>query len=253
MYDKKETDISYKYLKSIISKLKEPIVIIGGWATYLTVNKLYKKQFGINYLGSRDIDLGFNAITSLKETIKILEKDNFKLVSFRYLKEINYETGEELTSKQSKDLPLYSIFPMYIDLLVSKIDSKGIKEIGFTPADEPLIKLIFENKDNRTELNEFGKKLWLPSPEIILATKINSVANRTKDHKKIKDYCDIISICLYSGKDLNDLITSSKKYFVKRNILKLKNKLDKKELQQVSNILKIDLDIIERIINSIVE
>jgi hypothetical protein len=252
MYDKKETDISYKYLKSIISKLDEPIIIIGGWATYFTVNKNYKKEFGVNYIGSRDVDLGFNTVESFKETSSILEKDGFEFISFRYLKEISYETGKELTKKESMTIPIYNIFSMYVDLVISETDSKLEKKLGFVPIDEPLIKLVFANKKHRTELIEFRKKLWLPSPDLLLTTKINAIVNRTKDHKRVKDYCDIIAICLYSQANTNNLVSFVKENAIKERIIKLKEIINQEELKQVSNILRIDIDIINNVINKLV-
>jgi hypothetical protein len=253
MYNKKETDISYDYLKIIISKLKDPIIIIGGWATYLTVNSKFKSEFGIDYIGSRDVDLGFNTLKSFKDTSNILEENGFKLISYRYLKEINYETGKELTKEESMTTPIYNIFPMYIDLLIAKTNKKIIAQLGFAPADEPLVKLVFKNKKYRTELVEFNKKLWLPSPSLLLATKINSVVNREKTHKKIKDYCDIVALCLYSGENIDTLITFIKKYTIKERLLKFKTNITKEELEKISNILRINKDIIERVILKIIE
>ncbi len=253
MYDKRETDISYKYLKSIISKLQEPIIIIGGWATYFTVNKNYKKEFGVNYIGSRDVDLGFNNVESFKETSIILEKEGFEFISFRYLKEISYETGKELTKKESMIIPIYNIFSMYIDLIISATNSKIEKELGFVPVDEPLIKLVFASKKYRTELIEFRKKLWLPSPYLLLTTKINAIVNRTKDHKRVKDYCDIVAICLYSGENTNNLTLFVKENAIKERILKLKKIINQDELKQVSNILRINIDIVNKVINKIVD
>ncbi|MFA5745399.1 MAG: hypothetical protein WCX82_04360 [archaeon] len=247
MYDKKETNISYKYLKTIISKLNEPIVIIGGWAVYLTVNKNYKKEFGINYIGSRDIDLGFNTIKSIKETCQILEENGFKLISFRYLKEINYETGKELTKEEAKTIPIYNIFSMYIDILISDANPKIKNEIGFMPADEPMIGMVFKDKTHRQELKEFNRKLWLPSPSLLLAIKLKSVINRSKDHKRIKDYCDIVAICLYSGTDMNNLISFIKENTSSKDILKLRDILNQEELKQVSDVLQIDINIINKV------
>jgi len=129
MYSKNETDISYNYLKEIISKLKEPIVIIGGWAVYLSVNKKYKQEQGVNYIGSRDIDLGFNTMDSLLETANILEKNGFSLIGFRYVKDIDYETGRELTKEEAKKSPQYNIFSMYVDLLISNIPKNAREHI----------------------------------------------------------------------------------------------------------------------------
>ncbi len=39
MYEPHEIDISYKYLKTVVAGLEEPICLIGGWAVYHNVNK----------------------------------------------------------------------------------------------------------------------------------------------------------------------------------------------------------------------
>ncbi|HUV79857.1 MAG TPA: hypothetical protein VMW40_03390 [Candidatus Bathyarchaeia archaeon] len=76
---------------------------------------------------------------------------------------------------------------------------------GFTPIDEPLLSPVFHDEENRTELTEYNERLWLPTPEILLATKIKSAPTRTKDEKLIKDICDIYALSWHSGKEF-DLI-----------------------------------------------
>ncbi len=39
MYESHEIEISYKYLKTVVGTLEEPICLIGGWAVYHHVNK----------------------------------------------------------------------------------------------------------------------------------------------------------------------------------------------------------------------
>ena len=93
LYNTIETDTSYKYLQQIVKILDEPICILGGWAVYLTVNKNFKKAEGRNYLGSKDIDIGFHIdgsldknklkFTTIAKSLKKIEKDGFKPQSFR--------------------------------------------------------------------------------------------------------------------------------------------------------------------------
>ena len=79
------------------------------------------------------------------------------------------------------------------------------KTFCLDPIDESLLKHVFEEERNRIELKEFEKMLWLPTPEILLATKIKSLPNRTKDNKKTKDLCDIYSLGWYSRKNIDQL------------------------------------------------
>ena len=68
MYKDVETETSYRYLKIVFSRLNEPIFILGGWAVFFTVNADYKRNVKRDYIGSRDIDLGFKNSSTLKET-----------------------------------------------------------------------------------------------------------------------------------------------------------------------------------------
>ena len=47
--------------------------------------------------------------------------------------------------------------------------------------------------------------MWLPTPEILLATKLKSICNRTKDEKLIKDICDIYVLSWYSSRKFYEL------------------------------------------------
>jgi hypothetical protein len=215
LYNKLETDTSYTYLKQIIARLEEPICLLGGWAVYLTVNNNFSKDQGRNYLGSRDIDLGFSLNKSLNKTqlkntaigksLATLKTMGFNNQGFRYYKELHYETGKELTPQEAKRTQTHDIFTMYIDPIVNE-NHLSFKEIfGFTPVDEPLLTPVFQHKKYRTELIEFNKHLLLPSPDILLATKIKSIPRRTKDEKLIKDICDIFAVSWYSGKDFKKI------------------------------------------------
>jgi len=214
VYAEFETRTSYKYLQRVISALQEPICILGGWAVFLHVNKNFQKAQGRPYLGSRDIDLGFHfdkdatfeqmKNSSLAKSMELLQKKlKFKPISFRLLKEVHTETEEEIAEAQI--IPAHFVFPMYIDLLVDNIPPKFKETFHFQPADEPLLRFVFENSEYRRGLEQFKKKLWLPKPELLLATKINALKHRDKEHKKTKDICDIFALLWYSKEKPQDL------------------------------------------------
>lgn len=253
MYANTEIETSYKYLRKVISALKEPICILGGWAVFFTVNKNYKSQTGKVYIGSRDIDLGFKSISAFKQAALTLEKElNFEKVSFRYYKNIHVETGKELTSKAAKREPIYNIFPMYVDLILPLIHEKVKSKLGFTPIDEPLLNDVFEN-NKYTLTNEFEKKILLPKPEVLLATKIKSVLARDKSHKSVKDMCDIAALCLFSGIPIAAIIKTSKE-FVSHEINKTFADTDfTGSIAECSKILGIDPHLISSIIDRIKE
>lgn len=198
MYEPHEIEISYKYIKTVVGRLEEPICLIGGWAVYHHVNKNFKKATGRNYIGSRDIDLGFHFEKDWSEkylrgstfakSLRIIEEElGFVPVGFRYLKEFHIETEKELSKDEVKTTPQHFIFPLYIDPVVDIIHPKFYEVFKFNPVDEPLLEMVFRDKANRMAEKSFGKSLWLPKPHILLATKLNSVISRDKEHKRLKD------------------------------------------------------------------
>ena len=254
MYKDVETETSYKYLKIIISELKEPICILGGWAVFFTVNKRYQKQALRVYIGSRDIDVGFNSAASFKHAVSILENRlNFKSVSFRYYKNVHAETGKDLSAEEVKSMPQHMYFQMYVDPIMSYID-KGIKsKLGFTPIDEPLLKPVFEDTTYAKYVKEFNRKLLLPSSEILLAAKLNSVTLRNKEHKRYKDICDIIALCLFSGMPINEIIKASKVLLSGEKLQKFKDTDFKQDSIHCSNTLGLEFNTVTAVIDKIKE
>lgn len=240
MYKEFETKTSYKYLKDVINNLKEPICILGGWAVFFHVNKKFQEAHGRPYIGSRDIDLGFHIKenssdeelknSTLMQTINTLkEKLKFEPLSFRLFKEIHTETEEEI--KKGQIVPAHFIFPMYVDLIVDNIPKNFKKVFNFNPIDEPLLKSVFEN-NNHTKVKEFGKNVLLPTPELLLAMKINSLPNRDKEHKKVKDICDIFALLWYSNTKMDKVKANIHKFIADKNIKKCLAAINKEDLDK---------------------
>lgn len=163
MYEPMEIEISMKYLHEVIAAIEEPIVVLGGWAVYFLVNNKFRELQGRDYIGSRDIDLGFKldekdlSKSSFANTYrKLVDELGFRPLAFRLFKEIHSETGEILDAEKAKATPIYQIIPMYVDLIVDTIPAGFKKYFGFTPIDEPILKHIFDNDRYKLELLEFG-------------------------------------------------------------------------------------------------
>jgi len=205
MYDERETRRSYEYLQKVVSVLEEPICLLGGWAVFLTVNKAYRANTGRVYLGSRDIDLGFHleagkafSKSAFAHSVKKLEDEGFREVGGRLVKELDFETGKELSEKEAQAKPSFDIHKMFVDLMVDYIpESLGEKNRGLL-LDETLLECVFADRKNRTELGEFNKKIWLPKPWVLLAMKIKSLPGRQKEDKRKKDIADIAALLLFA-------------------------------------------------------
>jgi hypothetical protein len=213
-YQPSETETSQKQLQNILKQLNDPLCLLGGWAVYYIVNESFQKATGRNYIGSRDIDLGFHINKDWNKeqleksefinSIKTLENMGFRSVSFRLFKGFNIDNGQELTPEESAKLPLYQIFQLYIDPVVDNIHPEIRNLLGFVPIDEPLLSLVFQ-KDMHTIVTFFGKATMLPKPHVLLAMKLNSAPRRDKEHKLIKDIADIYALLWHSNVPLPQL------------------------------------------------
>ena len=259
MYKEFETRTSYNYLQKVISVLQEPICILGGWAVFLHVNKNFQEAQGRPYIGSRDIDLGFHIKESssddelkdsaLNQTInRLKEKLGFRPLSFRLFKEIHTETEEEI--KKGESIPAHFIFPMYIDLIVDHIPDNFNRIFGFNPIDEPLLKPVFENSSH-TKIKEFNRNLLLPTPELLLAMKIGSLPDRDKEHKKIKDICDIFALLWYSSIKPAEIKEKLNKFVSVDNIKKCLESINKEDLQKAGLQIGHTAEEIGRVINTL--
>jgi hypothetical protein len=181
---------------------------------YYIVNESFQKATGRNYIGSRDIDLGFHINKDWNKeqleksefinSIKTLENMGFRSVSFRLFKDFNIDNGQELTPEESAKLPLYQLFQLYIDPVVDYIHPEIRNLLGFVPIDEPLLSLVFQ-KDMHTVVDFFGKATMLPKPHVLLAMKLNSAPQRDREHKLIKDIADIYALLWHSSVPLPQL------------------------------------------------
>jgi len=256
MYDTVEVEISRRYLDRVTEILDEPIVMLGGWAVYITVNAGYKGLTGREYIGSRDIDLGFHIDEDIESqtlinVIETLRKElGFSPLSFRLFKEIHRETGMELDKETARRTPSYNIFPMYVDLIVDHIPDNFRERYGFNPVDEPLLGELFEKERERSDVEFLGKILWLPSPNVLLAMKVKSYQSRDKEHKRIKDMCDIISLLLFSeGWDKTSIFN-----LIGEDVFgKFIDTMNEDDLINVSRILDLEIDLVKNGFKKLVE
>lgn len=259
MYEKREIEISKRYLQEVITALRDPVVILGGWATFFLVKDRYRETTGRTYIGSRDIDIGFHIEDKADLTDShfahsyyiLTERLGFRPLAFRLFKEIHIDTGEGLSSDKAKNLPSHLIFPIYVDMVVDFISSGFREHFGFTPVDEPLLTSVFNNEDDRVEVKEFDSKLWLPSPELLLSMKIKSCPNRDKGHKRVKDICDISSLLLFSTTELNRVSERLRNALNSEMIMKFNASISTPDLRSAADILGLDFSTVENIIQRI--
>jgi hypothetical protein len=259
-YEPNETETSQKQLQNIFKQLNEPLCMLGGWAVYYIVNQQFQKATGRNYIGSRDIDLGFHINkkwskeqlekSEFTHAVKTLENMGFRSVGFRLLKEFDIDNGQELTPGESAKLSLYQIFQLYIDPIVDNIHPEIKNILGFVPIDEPLLSMVYQ-KDMYTVATFFGKAITLPKPQVMLAMKLNSAPKRDKEHKLVKDLADIYALSWYSNVSLPQLKRQLHSICSEQKTKETIRSFTKQNIAHVSSLLGIAPEEVSRVLSEL--
>lgn len=248
MYRTEETDLSYNYLQKIFVDNKLDAVLIGGWATFLMVNAEFKSRNGFNYVGSRDIDIGFRLEPDWDEkrlmesefasALRTLKNLGFKPVSFRQQMSFDYDSLKMLADADLTNKSEYEIFRLYVDMVVNVIPECFEKTFGFMPVDEPLLDLAFyQGKDDLVFINDVGVRTV--KPEVLLAMKFTSLPNRTKDDKRLKDVSDIYAISWYSGTRFNVIKQKLCSFYPKKMVREVVSSITDTEYSGVSEFINV--------------
>ena len=232
--------------------------MLGGWAVYITVNKNFNAEQGRDYIGSRDIDLGFHIDetwsdeelqkSAFSKSIEILKDMKYYELGSRFVQHHDLATKRLLTEEDSKKHPKYEMFDLFVDPVVDKIHPRAKVLFGLDPIDEPLLANVFPGGQFATS-GYFGKKeIMLPHPEVLVSMKINSVLNRNKEDKRVKDIADIYSLMWYSDTKFPDLKQSVQKIYGTEKVSFTISKFTDQDYSAVSQVIGIDKDEISRLV-----
>jgi len=234
--------------------------VIGGWAVYLTVGKNFAAEHGREYLGSRDIDLGFHieeAWTSsdlkgsdLALAIRNLSDMGFEPISFRFVKHFHTETGKQLIGQAARETALHEMFDLYVDPVVDYLHPQARDALGFVPIDEPLLERVFVQQESRT-LDLYDRTVVLPVAHVLLATKLRSAIKRGKEHKRIKDIADIVALSWYSDEKLSALKRDLATVVPEQETRSIVESFTREDLEKTSSVLGMPREQIESILNEL--
>jgi len=192
MYDPIETEISFTTLKQISDECKKrsiPIAIIGGWATYFYVNETYRRAFGKDYMGSRDIDICFDH-SKEKEFYELITELGFTKDGyfFRWEKIYNRETKKFITPEEAKNEQIFNLIRIFLDIFCDR-ETNILKSWCL----DPLKNMKFSIKDNYN-VTDIGT---------LLALKCIALFERDKADKENKDACDLYALIVYGGQKIS--------------------------------------------------
>lgn len=234
--------------------------MLGGWAVYKIVNESFHRNTGRDYLGSRDIDLGFHldanaSVAELERSdfaaaVNALESIGFELVDYRLAKHFDVDSRQELTPEQAKQKASHDLFEVYVDPIVDTIPLNAQATFGFVPIDEPVLSFVFQH-DGGQRAQIFGKDVVLPLPHLMLATKFHSMPNREKGHKMIKDLADIYALAWHSSTKLDDLIRQMETIVGKEERQRALMNITSEDVKVVSRATGVDPREIQRVLTEL--
>jgi len=192
MYDPLETDISREQLVLISKECKKrdiPTCIIGGWAAYFYVNQEYRRAFGKDYMGSRDIDIFFDP-KKQKEFSDVVTKLGFEKsgLYFRYVKFYNRVTKKFITEKETKTEEPFNLIHIFLDLF----SNKRTTTINSWSDLKPLEKI------SQVLIDGFS----VADIKTLVDLKCIALFDREKADKENKDACDLYALLEYSKKSI---------------------------------------------------
>jgi len=216
MYDKDELTSAQGALETLVGILPGSMVLLGGWAVFHTVNDSYVREHDIPYLGSRDVDVGFHvdpswtddelASSPISQAIDVARDLGYHpMGSFRYCKFIQKMTGKVLTEEESKRVPSFDLFYLYLDIMVDLIHPRQAEVLGPKALDEPVLARVYE--EDLTDTVMIGDRaVPVPPPHLLLAMKLKALPNRQKEDKVFKDACDIFALMWHSPEGAENVL-----------------------------------------------
>lgn len=207
------TQESARSLGGLLHDLPSPVALAGGHAVRLRVADAWRQRFRADYFGSRDIDVCYEVRAAWSEAEF---RQSAAALAARRLRELGFEAsgafrfvryvdddGRPLAREPASPKQLGTDYHgLFVDPMVSATHPLSKKVLGFTPIDDPVLQTVFDEPRLRNELIQFGPKVYLPATSVLVATKLKSLPNRTRDDKRIKDLCDLFALLRFGGEPL---------------------------------------------------
>jgi hypothetical protein len=153
-------------------------VLIGGWATYLLINDIFKRERKRDYVGSKDIDIAVLSSDLLK-AFEIAERLGFSPLSFRYCKIYVRSEKRFINESEAKNYPIHELFYLFLDFITDRR-----LDVKMTVFEDDLIGFAFENG-----LFLKRKGFRVVAPELLVLSKMRMLPGRDEE-KRLKDMLD---------------------------------------------------------------
>lgn len=210
VYDDALTRESAKRLDHLVRGLPHPIALAGGHAVRYRVIDAWKRRFNQEYFGSRDIDVIYYVDPAwtrdqLAESAFGQAPSRLKVAGYKPHATFNFSA---IVDNQGHSLDTEPKWPkmlgvdfhlLFVDPMVTHAHDLAKDVVGFVPIDEPILGEVFRDQTKRDELKPLGPNVYLPTADLLVAAKLKSLPDRTKDDKQVKDLCDLYALAAFGG------------------------------------------------------
>lgn len=260
-------DISEQELRPLCQMVTPPACLLGGWAVHLHVNDGFQSAYDREYIGSRDVDLGFHVDPDwgrdelngapIGQSVQRLKDSGYIPLSFRFVRHFNRETGEILTEEEAQSLPSHQVFDLYLDVIPDTDGLEAFHDVfGFRPPAEPLLTHGFMD-DAAEPLAQFRswdipEEIGVVDPDLLAAMKIRSIPDRDRDQKRVKDIADLHALLWYV-RDYQEIRSDVLSWITDRDLEQMRDHVDDQVYGDAANLLQIDEPLVQDSIEQLMQ
>lgn len=253
------TGLSEQELRRVFDIAEPPVCLLGGWAVHLHVDPGFQEEYGREYIGSRDIDIGVHVDPdwqsrelSEKPIAKSLEKIRelgYTESRFGFVQNFHRDTQERITEEEANRYGMHEVFQVYVDVIPDTAELEAFREsFGFTPPAEPLLAYVFKENAGEPLSDHVSWSVEsdaeIVPPEVLAAMKIRSLPDRDKSHKRVKDVADLHALLWYV-KDYNQMKTDVLTYVSEDELEEVRQAVDDAVFEQAAGLLQIEPQLIK--------
>ncbi|MFB6100434.1 MAG: nucleotidyl transferase AbiEii/AbiGii toxin family protein [Candidatus Nanohalobium sp.] len=252
------TELSEQELRSVFEVAEPPICLLGGWAVHFHVNPGFQSEYGRQYIGSRDIDVGVHVDpewsagelpeTPVGKSLTAIRELGYTESRFEFVQNFHRETQERISEEEAGQYDMHEIFQVYVDVIPDTRELEQFREaFGFKPPSEPLLSPIFrkgfgEPLSEHVSWSVSGDVRIVP-PELLAAMKVRSLPDRDKSHKRVKDVADLHALLWYV-KDYAEIKKEVQEHISDSDLERLSDAIDETVFENAAGLLQIDTQLV---------
>ena len=252
------TELSEQELQAVFEAAHPPVCLLGGWAVNLHVTPGFHSEYGREYIGSRDIDIGVHVDarwteedlpeTQVGGSLSAIEDLGYTKSRFGFVQNFLRDGQDRITDVEASEHSMHEVFQVFVDVIPDTTELDEFRDaFGFRPPAEPLLAPVFE-EGKGGQLAEYVS--WSPAadilivpPDLLAAMKIRSLPGRDKMHKRVKDVADLHALLWYVT-DYTEMKTGALEYVSDPDQGQFEDAIDNPVFEAAATLLQIEPQLI---------